>query len=331
MAMTYFNKTKQIKSITIKYSSLSEGFVRNIQDIIIDIAKKMRIDLNNPKDDRVTVYIYSSQMRSYFGKMFGGELSQREKYGAKAQMNVVKTGDGEIHILIGSGSNSNSSLKLVVSEIFGEFIDAKRVDSMKRATKEILDKRDKAEEEEELETEEEPEEEIEEFEGEPEEDNEEEPELEDAEVAEQIEGIIEKKEVVIPDWLEDGWYKYKKGYMTEARSTDLGEYLQTHKAGKVEKMNGKGSILKEYDREHELKCTKVEYIIETYGIKMLLRFFENPNVKEVFRISSKQFNDDWKQYLKIKYVNKTMEYMKIKEGSKENIDAKKQEKDKVIE
>lgn len=346
MAMVYFNRTKQIKSLTIKYSNLNEGFIKQIESIVKDIAKQMNIDLSKPIDSNVTVYVYSSQMKSYFRNLFGEELTQREKQGAKAQMNLVISDEGEIHMLLSSSADGAKLAKLLVSTIFSGFIETKKISSVEKATKEIIEKRDKKEEEiepeepeediieEEIEPEvEEPEEEVieEKIESKVEKTEEQDQEIQETEIVDKIEEIIEKKEVAIPDWLEDGWYKYKKGYMNEVRSTDLGEYLKTHKVGKVEKMNGKASLLKEYDREHELKCTKVEYIVNTYGIKMLLKFFENPNVKEVFKLSNKEFNDDWKEYLKLKYINKTMKTIENKRITKDSIDTNKQEKSKIIE
>lgn len=333
MAMVYFNRTKQIGSITIKYSNLNKDFVDNIENIIKETSKQGKIDLKKSSNNTtVTVFIYHAGMKSYFRKLFGETLVQREKYGAKAQMNIVKTDDGEIHILMGSGLSGTALTALIVAKVFEEFVETKRITSVIKSIKTIIEKNEEKEVEEELEPEEveeeiEPEEEIIE-------ELEETEELSEDEIVDEIEEIIEDKEVVTPDWLEDGWYKYKKGYMNQERSDDLGEYLQTHKVGKVEKMSGKSSILKEYDREYELKCTKVEYIVNTYGMNMLLKFFKNPNIKDVFKVSTKEFDDDWKEYLKYKYVSKVMEDInktKEQKNINENIETNKQEINKIRE
>ncbi len=340
MAMVYFNRTKQIGSVTIKYSNLNSGFVNNVESIIKETAMQSKIDLKKPNNnENVVIYIYSLEMKREFMRLFGEELYKREKHGANAQMNIVMADDGSIHILMGGGLGTAYLTKLVVAKILEEFIDSKRISTVGKTIKTIIDNRDKKEEEPEEEIDEELEEEIEEnIEDEPEEELEEEIENEPEEELEgKIEEIIEEKEVNIPDWLADGWYKYKIGYMTESRSEDLGEYLQTHKVGKVEKMTGKSSMIKEYDREYELKCTKVEYIIYTYGIRRLLKFFRNPDFKEVFRISKRQFDNDWKQYLKEKYVGKVMQDIQKKKDienkkeSKQNIDRAQQSQSKVIQ
>lgn len=311
MAMVYFNRTKQIGSITIKYSNLNDSFVNNIESIIKETAANEKVNLKNANNN-VTIYIYHSGMKSYFNKMFGEILHQREKYGAKAQMNVVTNDDGSIHILMGAGLGSGYLTKLIVAKVFEQIVDSKKISSVSRTIKSVIDKREKKEE---------PEEEIEEeIEKEPEE------EIEETDVREKIEDIIDEKKIELPEWLVRGYERYP-GYMNAARSNDLAEHLQTHKVGNVDKMSDKTGLTEEYNWKNELECIKVEYIIKTYGMKLLLKFFENPNIKDVFKISKTQFNDDWKQYVKDTYFK---EPEKTKEGKDFNREIENKQ-EKIIE
>ena len=332
MEMVYFNKTRKIGNVTLNYNTLNESFVRQIEGIVIDIAKQMKVDLKKPNgNDSIAVYVHPS--RAYFRKLFGEVLEQRERHGAKAQMNIVTTDDGQIHILVEDQSGSKALAMLLVSEIFGELIDDKKLGKVGLITKEMLEKKDKKEIEEEEEIEEEIlDEEIEEPELTEKErtEDEETEEIPEEEEIKKIEKVIEEKEVELPAWLVDGWYKYKRGYMTEERSKDLGEYLQSHKVAKVETLQDGVSMTKEYNRGYELKCTRVEYIIATYGMKKLRKFFENPDIRQTFKITKRQFDNDWKEYLKTKYVKKAMEDVKISKTKDKEPQAK-SEKTKIRE
>lgn len=302
--MVYFTKTKEIKSIIINYSKLSEKFVSQIAPLIEDISKQLKIDLNKASEEKVEVYIYASEMKALFRKNCALELNARENMSSKLSRNVITTADDKIHVYLGGGLDTTSLAKLLAIQIFSRygFEDLKKEQNVKSATVEVIKNKNNKEQEEEESLEEEKLEIIDE---------------QESDTIEEIDNIIEKKEVELPLWLISGWYKYKKNYMNHSRSEDLGTYLKQRKIMKPENLSKSQNVFKEDNRLNALEATKVEYIIKTYGIKKLLKFFENPDIKEVFKTNKKDFDDNWKKYIKEEYVNKTMEQLDKKKITKE--------------
>ena len=332
--MVYFNMTKQIETITIHYNSKLDGaFVEDVSRHIKEIASKMsRVDLKNPREfESIQVFVYPSQKLFY--KVFAGEIEKRfySRRRSLEDLYVVRDAEGNIHIVSPRGMTAEKReafKKILVMKVLGEYMDENEKQSAERLLKEAMKPKEEEKEDiEEQDIEQEPEQELDETE--PEELEQEEEELEEEELEEIIETehMIEqiddeeleteeeqdtqtKKESSkdeAREWLHLGWLAFVKGKLKNEKDIkDFANNISKNGVKKLSKLS-KTSLFQQYNYSEEYACAIVEYVVETYGMKKFVEFYENPkDIEGVFGISKFVFENKVKAYIYSKYTDKEM-------------------------
>lgn len=340
--MVYFNATKQIETIIVHYNEKLDGtFVNDVCGHIKEIAKKMsRVDLKNPKEfDSIQVFVYPS--KKLFYKVFAGEIEKRfySRRRSLEDLYVVRDSEGNIHIVSPRGMEAEKReafKKILVMKVLGEYMDDKQKQSAERLLKEAMKPKEE-EIEEEIEELEEPEEiEDEEIEEELEQEEEEldaeeldEDELEElieaehameeideaehqdeSETQEEAEDATEKEEPTKSDeqeWLSLGWLAYVKGKLKKEKDIQrFADNISKKGVKKLGKLTG-SKWYESYNYSEEYACAIVEYVIETYGMKKFIEFYQNPkDIQGVFGIPKFAFDNQVKAYIYSKYTDKEM-------------------------
>ena len=331
--MVYFNATKQIETITIHYNKKLDGtFVDDVERYIKEIAKKMsKVNLKEPKEFySIQVFVYPSKQLFY--KVFGGEIEKRF-YSRKCSLEdlyVVRDSDGNIHIISPRGMDIEkveALKKILVIKVLGEYMEDKEKQSAERLLKEAM----KPKEEEILEDEElEEPEELDEEEIEEELEDEESEELDEEELEEILETELvieqidkqdeeeleesdkkeEKKENTkdeAKEWLNVGWFAYVRGKLKKEK--DIKRFANNISKNGVKKLGQLSNtrLFENYNYSEEYACALVEYIIETYGMKKFIEFYENPkDIQGVFGVSKFIFNNQVKAFVYRRYTGKEM-------------------------
>lgn len=329
--MVYFNATKQIETITIHYNSKLDGaFVDDVTKHIKEISKKMgsKVNLKDPKEFySIQVFVYPSQ--KLFNKVFAGEIEKRF-YSRRRNLEdlyVVRDSDGNIHIVSprGMGTEKTEAFKkILVMKVLGEYMQDKEKQSAEILLREAM--KPKKEEKEELDEEgQDLPEELEQEE--PEELEEEVEELDEEELEEIIETelIIEQidekeeyderqdkeKKVDTKDearqWLDIGWLAYVKGKLKKEK--DIKRFADNISKKGVKKLGqlSNTKMFENYNYSEEYACALVEYVVETYGMKKFIEFYENPkDIEGVFGTTKFRFNNDVKAFVYRRYSDKQM-------------------------
>lgn len=335
----YFNKTKQIDTLTIHYNEKLDGaFVDNVCLHIKEISKKMSgVSLKNPRDyEAIQVFVYPSY--KMFNQVFGGEIEKRfySKKRSLEDLYVVQDSEGNIHILSPRGKTQDKRdafTKILVMKVLGEYMDEekkKNAEKMLKAAMMPKEKESMEEDEQELDEEkedldiEEVEDEIDEKEELTEEELDElidaEEELEqieddDEDKIEEVDDTkVEQEEKEIPQsknetrsWLDVGWFMYVKGKLK--RKEDVKKFAENISKKGIKKLGDlkDTKVFENYDYSKEYACAMVEYIIDTYGVKKFVEFYENPKeIEKTFGISKYRFNSNFKAYVYSKYSLKEM-------------------------
>lgn len=344
--IVYFNKTKQIDTLTIHYNEKLDGaFVDNVCLHIKEISKKMSgVSLKNPREyETIQVFVYPSY--KMFNQVFGGEIEKRfySKKRSLEDLYVVEDSEGNIHILSPRGKTQDKRdafTKILVMKVLGEYMDEEKKKNAEKMLKAAMMPKDKDEiEEDEQEINEENiEEDLEELEENIEEelDKEEldelittEDELEKIEDEDELENLNEKENIEnseeikktqdkknkeIPQsknearrWLDVGWFMYVRGKLK--RKEDVKKFAENISKKGIKKLGDlkDTKVFANYDYSKEYACAMVEYIIDTYGAKKFVEFYENPKgIEEIFKISKFKFNSNFKAYVYSKYSLKEM-------------------------
>lgn len=353
--IVYFNATKQIETITIHYNSKLDGtFVDDVSRHIKDIAKKMgRVDLKNPKEFySIQVFVYPS--KKLFYKVFAGEIEKRfySRRRSLEDLYVVRDSDGNIHIVSPRGMGTEkveAFKKILVMKVLGEYMEDKEKQSAERLLKAAM--QPKEEEKEEKEEIEETEEELEQQDLELEEEELESDELEEIEELdeEELEEIIETELIIeqideseqaqaeeleskdeaskekkentkdeAKEWLNVGWLAYVRGRLKKEK--DIKRFANNISKNGVRKLGQLSNtrIFENYNYSQEYACALVEYIVETYGMKKFVEFYENPkDIQGVFGVSKFVFNNDVKAFVYRKYTDKEMKMEMDEKGVNE--------------
>jgi len=326
--VVYFNATKQIETITIHYNNKLDGtFIDDVSGYIKEVAKKMsKVDLKNPNEfDSIQVFVYPS--KKLFNSVFIGEIEKRYYSGKRSteDLYVVQDSEGNIHIVSprGMAQEKREALKrILVMKILSQYMDEKQKQSANILLKELMKPKQEViieQEEEEIEQDteqelEEPEEDLEELEDQTEEDLDEEDLDEIIETELVMEGIDdneneenseEKKEntrTEAQEWLNVGWFAYINGRLK--KQADIKRFAENISKKGVIKLSklSHGSLFENYNYSSEYACAWVEYIINTYGMKKFIEYYENPkDIRGVFGISKYIFESQVKAYIKEKY------------------------------
>ena len=340
--MVYFNATKQIETLTIHYNEKLDGaFVDDVAKHIKEIAKKMsRVDLKNPKEfDSIQVFVYPD--KKLFYKVFAGEIEKRfySRRRSLEDLYVVRDSEGNIHIVSPRGMTTekrDAFKKILVMKVLGEYMDENQKQSAEKLVKEAMKpKEEEQTEKEELEPEEvenveeteieevADEEELEEEQEEPEEEELDEEELEELIETELVmEGIDESSEELSEgetheevseneepkpmtesqEWLRAGWLAYVKGKLKKPE--DIKRFANNISKNGVKKLSklSNTKFFESYNYSEEYACALVEYVVETYGMKKFLAYYEDPkDIQGVFGVSKYVFESQAKAFIYSRY------------------------------
>lgn len=311
--VVYFNATKIAGAVTFHYNKKLDGaFVDSVSLHFKEIAKKMSINVNNPKEyDSIKVFIYPSL--KLFNSVFGKEIEKRYYKGKHnlEDMYIVQDSEGNIHIVSPRGKGADrfeALMKILVMRVLSEYVSEKKKQDIKSIVTRVVEKKKEKEEQREEETPEEDKEQIEEdFEQEELTEEEFNDIIQVQETIEEIKEDVSKKEEKndTRTWLEIGWLGYVSGRLKKQKDI---EFFGQHIAKKgVSKISGlkDSKLFENYDYAKEYACATVEYIVETYGKEKFLELMENPKeIKKIFGIPKRKFDSDVKAYIYRRYSTK---------------------------
>lgn len=333
--MKMFTATKQIESITIHYNEkLDGGFVRQLEEYIVRVAKKMKgVDLKSPKEVKmVNVFIHPDP--KMFNRMFNSAIEKRYYNGHRGMedMYIIRDEEGNIHMASPRGKSAtkvDTLSKILVVKILGEYMEESQKQKIQTVTREVYrekeikvkrekeqkekeehekkeaeeKEREEEEEKQRLEEEEKEKERLEEearFEAELEEERlrqeEEEKQREQEELDNMITTQKDIEEVIAEEEKElPLWIVFGwQGYVKGKLKT----VSSIEKFSKY--MNRKGyvkakNVTEEADQEYAV--IQVKYIIETYGFKKFKEVLRNPdNIYEILHTSKYNFERAVKAY-----------------------------------
>lgn len=307
----FHTEPKVIGMVEIYSNPMDKTTVRDIEKVVKEIAKSMRINLDNiPSGETLRVFIYPT--KRIFYQFFGSDIesNMRRKRSRTQEDMLFIVGEGEIHMVSpkASGMSYTDMIKILVKDILEEY-------GMEDKVKKAQDKVQEELEPEEVIEEEESEEELEEEELEEEKIDEPE-ELTEEEfdnLEEEIDYQIEKSEKPMPEWLDLGWVMYKRQILaTEKNKEDFANFIKTKGVKKQNKISTRQSVMGEYNYASESAAAIVEYIVESYGVRKIFDLIGEPDIKKAIGISEGKFKREYTAWVKKRYVSS-----KIQEISKE--------------
>lgn len=298
----FHTEPKVIGMIEIYSNPVDKTTVRDIEKVVKEIAKSMKINLDNiPSGETLRVFVYPT--KHVFYQFFGNEMRRKRSRTAEDMLFIV--GEGEIHMVSpkATGMSYTDMIKILVKDILEEYGMEDKVKKAQAKVKEELEPEEIVEEEEEI-VEEEPEDEIEEEKiEEPEEITEE--EFDDLE--KEIDYQIEQSEKPMPEWLDLGWIMYKRQILaTTKNKEDFANFIKTKGVKSQNKIQLKQSVLGEYNYASESAAAIVEYIVESYGIRKIFDLIGEPDIKKVIGISEGKFKREYTAWVKKRYVSLKM-------------------------
>lgn len=319
----FHTEPKVIGMIEIYSNPMDRKTVQDIEKVIKEISKSLRVNLDNiPSGEVLRVYIYPT--KRVFYSIFGSDIEKnaRRKFNRTEEDMLFVVGEGEIHMVSprAAGSSYTNMIKILVKDILSEYELDEKIKKAQEKVSENLDPKEEPEEEEideeELEEEELDEEELEE------------PVDEDTlneieEVDSQIEKIKEDNENSIPEWLDLGWIMYKRQILGTAKNKeDFANFIKEKGVVSQKKISGKQSVMGDYNYSNESAAAIIEYIVENYGVRKIVDLFENPDVEKVLGISKAKFSRECKASIKKRYVSSKLKELDVQE---------KQSVEKIIE
>ena len=319
--MVYFNASKQIETITIHYNNKLDGaFVEDVCNYIKEVSKKMsKVNLKNPKDfECIQVFVYPDI--KMFKKIFGAEIEKRF-YNRKRSLEdlcIVQDSEGNIHIVSPRGKSQEASetLKVILTKkILEEYVEEKDKKSVENKIKEVIKKKKEEQEqdEEELESDEEELEKLIETEELLENIDEEQENKEDKEDKEDK----DEKRTADQSWLYYGWINYVNGKLQKEEDVQAFAEHVSKKGVKKLKDFKNAKLFGDYDFSEEYACAMVRYIVEIYGTKKFIEFYNNPtDIKGTIGITKQRFNAELKSFIYSRYTQGEMKMEIDKRGIK---------------
>jgi len=301
----FHTEPKIIGMIEIYSNPMDRSTVRDIEKVVKEIAKSMRINLDNiPSGETLRVFIYPT--KRIFYQFFGTDIesNMRRKRSRTQEDMLFIVGEGEIHMVSpkASGMSYTDMIKILVKDILEEYGMEDKVKKAQDKVREELDP--EAVIEEEIEDEEIEEELEEEKLEEPEEITEE--DFDDLE--EEIDYQIEQSEKPMPEWLDLGWIMYKKQILASTKNKeDFANFIKTKGVKSQGKISSKQSIMKEYNYASESAAAIIEYIVESYGIRKIFDLIGEPDIKKAIGISEGKFKREYTAWIKKRYVSSKMQ------------------------
>lgn len=108
-------------------------------------------------------------------------------------------------------------------------------------------------------------------------------------------------------WLNVGWLAYLSGKLKKKK--DIERFAAHVSKNGVKKLNQLSSnkLFENYNYSKEYACALVAYIVETYGTKKFVQFYENPkDIEGVFGVPKRVFNSGVKAFIYRQYTDKQM-------------------------
>ena len=130
---------------------------------------------------------------------------------------------------------------------------------------------------------------------------------------------------------------YVKGRLKKQEEVrKFAEYVSANGVKKLSKLKN-ANLLENYDYSPEFACALVAFVVETYGVKKYVEFYNEPkDIKGIFGVPKCVFDAQFKAYVKEKYkdeekIQNIMEDKKIGEVIPELIESRENEREKEQE
>jgi len=306
----FHTEPKVVGMIEIYSNPMDRSTVRDIEKVIKEIAKSMRINLNNiPSGETLRVFIYPT--KRIFYQFFGTDIEKnmRRKRSRSQEDMLFIIGEGEIHMVSpkASGMSYTDMIKILVKDILEEYGMEDKVKKAQDKVKEELEPEDTIEEIDD--------EEIEDIEEEKLDEPEELTEEEFDDLEEEIDYQIDQSEKPMPEWLDLGWIMYKRQILAITKNkVDFANFIKKNGVKSQNKIPTKQSVVGQYNYASESAAAIVEYIVESYGIRKIFDLIGEPDIKKAIGISEGKFKREYTTWVKKRYVSS-----KMQEISKDNV------------
>ena len=120
------------------------------------------------------------------------------------------------------------------------------------------------------------------------------------------------------EWLSIGWMDYLKGRLSKEKYVKyFADHISKNGVKKLGKLKDSGWY-ERYNYSREYAAAMVEYVIATYGVKRLIKFYESPtDYNHVFGTTKLRFEQQAIEYIYSKYSTARMQEEIEERGTKE--------------